>query len=448
MRKFKILIVDDEEAYQDVFKMILEEKGYDTDVADSGFEALKKLEKDSFDVVLTDLMMEGMNGTVLLEKIKEKYPELAVILVTGYASVESAVSAMKKGAFSYFIKSHDPETLLIEIEKLRKLYRLENDNKIFRNNQMSGNCLLRTNNNRFQKLLDIAKKAANSHVNILIMGESGVGKEVLARYIHQCSNRKDGHFVAVNCQALSEGLLESELFGHEKGAFTGAIERRIGRFEEAHGGTLFLDEIGEMPISTQVKLLRTLETKCIERIGSNKAIQVDLRVISATNRDIPMAVAKGVFREDLFYRINTILLEIPPLRQRREDLSILIDFFFEKSKNDLKKRIVKIEKGVTDFLLSYDYPGNVREMKNIVERLVVLSENGIIRTRDLPENRRVYLCDELEDIRPLKEIKKEVEARYIEKALEKCDKNITETARQLQISRRQLFNKIVEYELK
>lgn len=448
MRNFKILIVDDEVDYQEVFKMILDDKGYHTDVANSSLEALKKLEKNSFDLVLTDLIMEGMDGIELLGKIKQKYPELEVILVTGYGTVKSAVSAMKKGAFSYFIKSHDPDELLIEIEKLEKIHQLENDNKFFRNQQMDKTFLLKTENHKFKRVLEIAKKAADSSVNILIMGESGVGKEVLARYIHQCSSRREGHFVAVNCQALSDGVLESELFGHEKGAFTGAIERRIGRFEESQGGTLFLDEIGEMPISTQIKLLRTLETKSIERIGSNKVINVDLRIISATNSDLPIDVVNGNFREDLFYRINTIVLEIPPLRDRKEDLPRLIDFFFEKSKEDLKKKFLKVEKGVMDFLLEYDYPGNVRELKNIIERLMVLSENGIIRTSDLPEKRTSMLYDDIDEIRPLKEVKKEIEAQYIEKVLNKCNENITEAARQLHISRRQLFNKIVEYGLR
>ncbi|WP_099188995.1 sigma-54-dependent transcriptional regulator [Tepidibacter mesophilus] len=446
---FKILVVDDEEEYREVIRMILESKGYYVDDAQSGEEALKILEKKSYNLVLTDLIMKGMDGIKLIEEIKKEISDIEVIIITGYGSVKNAVEAMKKGAFSYFVKSHDPEELLIEIEKLKKIETLEKDNEVLKNEQKYSKFMLKTNNKKFTKILDIGKKAANSNVNILILGESGVGKEVFSRYIHNCSDRKDKHFIPVNCHALSPSLLESELFGHEKGAFTGALERRKGKFEAAHNGTLFMDELGDTSLSTQVKLLRAIEERTIERLGSNKSIDANFRLICATNKDLEKAIEDGEFREDLFYRISTITIEIPPLRDRQEDLPILIDFFLEKSKVELKKYVNKIEKEVMDFLLSYDYPGNIRELKNIVERLVVLSENGVIREMDIPKYKvKKKEVETKENIKSLKDIRKEAEKKYIEQVLEKCEYNISQAAKVMDISRRQLFNKLTEYNLK
>lgn len=446
---FKILIVDDEKEYRDVLRMILEGKGYIAETAGSGKEALEKLKSNSFSLVLSDLIMPEMGGIELLEQIKEKFPETDVIIVTGYGTVQNAVEAMKKGAFTYFIKSHDPEELLLEIGKVKKLVGLENENEVLRSQQIDPNFMLSTKNLRFKKVLDIAEKAAQSNVNILILGESGVGKEVFAHYIHQCSDRRGRCFIAVNCHALANNVLESELFGHEKGAFTGAVDRRKGRFEAAHGGTLFLDEIGEISLSTQVKLLRTIELKAIERIGSNKSIDVDFRLICATNKNLHKSILEGEFREDLFYRMSTITIEIPPLRDRKEDLTDLITFFFNRTETELKKKVNQIETGVMNFLTSYDYPGNVRELKNIVERLVVLSSDGIIREADLPEHKKGEPCNNvIAEIRSLKDMRKEFEARYIAEVLERSDYNISAAARKLDITRRQLFNKITEYNLK
>lgn len=455
---FKILIVDDEEQYQEVFKMIFDDKGYYSKTASSGEEALIRLKEENFNLVLTDLIMGGMDGIELLERIKKEFNDTEVIIVTGYGTIENAVSAIKKGAFSYFIKSHGPEELLMEIEKLEKFHKLQVDNRILRHEQNRNTYLIKTKNKKYKNILDIIDRAANSNVSIFITGESGVGKEVLARYIHKCSNRKNEHFVAVNCQALSENLLESELFGHEKGSFTGAIDKRIGKFQEADGGTLFLDEIGEIPISVQTKLLRALETRTIERIGSNKLININLRLISATNRDIKKEIEQGNFREDLFYRINTIIIDLPPLRERKEDLPMLIDFFFKKCEIEQKKKINSIDNDVMKFLLFYDYPGNIRELRNIIERLVVLSVDGNVNSKDLPEydlnvnyvgNNNIATENKEEtEIKSLKSFKKEFESKYIKKVLCKCNGNLTEAAKLLDISRRQLFNKVVEYGLK
>ncbi len=448
-QSFKILIVDDQEEYRDTLEMILQSNGYTTDIASSGQGALEKLKKENFHLVLTDFIMKGMNGIELLETIKRDYAETEVIIFTGYGSVKNAVDAIKKGAFTYFIKSHDPEELLLTIDKLIRLRDLQNKNSALLTDQESLQFMLDTSNERFKRTLDIAKKAAESNVNILILGESGAGKEVFARYIHKCSERNTDPFVAVNCHAFSEALLESELFGHEKGSFTGAHERRIGRFEAAHEGTLFLDEIGDTSLEIQVKLLRTIENKKIERIGSNKSIDVNFRLICATNRNIYRMVAENSFREDLFYRISTIVVEVPALRERREDLPELINFFFKKAQNDLKKDIIKIEPDVMRFLLNYHYPGNVRELKNIVERLVVLSDKGIVRTEDIADMRgRINFLQGNEDIKTLKEFRSEAESSYIQEILKICNYNMTETAKKLGISRRQLFNKLTEYGLR
>lgn len=441
--QFKILVVDDEVEYQEVYKMILEDEGYIVETTFSGEEALKRLYEDYFNLVLVDLVMEGMNGIELLKRIKKRYKETEVIIVTGYGSIESAVDAIKQGAFSYFIKGHDPEELILEIKKIKSLFQLKFENKTLKEESKRNNHLIETKNREFKEVLDIAKKAAKSDASIFITGESGVGKEIMARHIHDLSNRK-GKIVPVNCLALSENILESELFGHEKGSFTGAIEKRIGRFEEANGGTLFLDEIGEIPISIQTKLLRALDTKTIERIGSNRPIKVNLRFITATNKDISEAIREGNFREDLYFRINTIPIRVPSLRERPEDIPMFIDFFLNKYEKETKKKIIKIEDEVIDFLLNYDYPGNIRELKNIIERSIVLSEDGIIRDMYFSKHHEMARDSSLS----LKEYRELLEKDYIEKVLLKYNFNKDLTAKILGISKRQLYNKISEYNIK
>ncbi|MBW4861536.1 MAG: sigma-54 dependent transcriptional regulator, partial [Paeniclostridium sp.] len=321
----KILIVDDEIEYANVMKKIIKKKGYEVNVALSGLEAISIIEKDkSYDLVLSDLIMDKMNGVELLENVKIINKDIEVILVTGYGTIENAVDAMKKGAFSYFIKSNPTKDLLNEIQKVKESIDLKSPKKT------RDEFKLTTKSKKFKDIIKIAEKVAISDINILILGESGVGKDVLARYIHNLSNRKNNAFVAVNCCAFSDGLLESELFGHEKGAFTGANERRKGRFELANRGTLFLDEIGDVSLDVQVKLLRTLENGIIERLGSNKQIKSDFRLISATNKNFKEEIEKGSIREDFFYRISTISITIPPLRERKEDIVVLLDYFIKE----------------------------------------------------------------------------------------------------------------------
>lgn len=440
----KILLVDDEIDYNNVMKKIIKKKGHNVTTAISGEEAIKILKLDkNYDLVLSDVMMENINGVELLEAIKNINKEIEVILVTGYGSIENAVEAMKKGAFSYFIKSNPTEELLCEIKKVQE--KISSKKDMIKSREIN----LNTKNKKFNDVIKIANKIAQSDINVLILGESGVGKDVLARYIHNLSSRKQEHFIAINCCAFSDGLLESELFGHEKGAYTGASEQRKGRFELANKGTLFLDEIGDVSLDVQVKLLRVLENNTIERIGSNKSIKTDFRLISATNKDLNVEIKNDRFREDFFYRISTITITIPPLRDRREDLNDLIIHFFDIYKEKYKTKIDIIESEVMEFLLNYDYPGNIRELKNIINRLVVLSEEGVISKKDLPSlntnNTNIINCF---DIKPLKEIRKEFECEYIEKALLQCGNNISHTAKQLDISRRQLTNKIAEYKIK
>lgn len=309
--------------------------------------------------------------------------------------------------------------------------------------------LLTTQNKDYARSLEIAEKAAKSHVNLLLVGESGVGKEVFARFIHQKSPRAEGPFIPVNCYSFSDGLLESELFGHEKGSFTGAVESRRGRFEAADGGTLFLDEVGEISRDTQVKLLRVLDSKSIERIGSNQSIHLDFRLVSATNTNLEECVALGGLREDFFYRISTIVIRIPPLRERKEDLEALIQFFISQTEKNHGIKIQGMDDQVTHFLMNYDYPGNVRELKSIIERLVVLSEQGMMTKECLPICTNYRLKQGKEQpfvVKPLREKRKEFEETYIRQVINHYGGNMTETAKGLQISRRQLFNKLSGFE--
>ena len=334
---YKILIVDDEVEYQKVLTLILSDLGYRIASCSNGMEALEYLDKNIVDLVLTDLKMPVMDGVELIKRIKEKNERIDVIVLTAYGSIESAVDSIKYGAKDYFVKSSDMNELVIKVDRLAKIRRLEKKSSILLDAQNQIELFIESKNEVYLNLLEMCKRAADSSISILLLGESGVGKEVIANYIHRLSKRRQEPFVPINCQAFPEGVIESELFGHEKGSFTGATDSRVGKFEQANLGTLFLDEIGDLPIMTQGKLLRAIESRKIERIGSNKSIDLDVRFISATNKDLSKAIIEGGFREDLLYRINTLTLEIPPLRDRREDLPALIDFFIRKTETDQKK---------------------------------------------------------------------------------------------------------------
>lgn len=451
---FNILVVDDEKDYCDVLKMILTGKGYKVDTCGNGQEAVEKLEKKSFDLVITDLCMPVMDGRQLLEEIKKRDWDTEVIMLTAHGTIEKAVDAMKAGAYSYVTKGRVPEELFMEVRKLRDARKMKRDNAILKE-KLNGNFMLESRNKKYRQMMELAERAAQSDSNILILGESGTGKEVLASFIHQKSKRKEANFMELNCQALSESILESELFGHEKGAFTGADRRRIGLFEASNGGTLFLDEIGGVSVNLQAKLLKAIENKQIYRLGSSTPINVDFRLITATNHNLRKDMGDGSFRDDLFYRISTIVLELPPLRERPEDIPLFIQYFFDKYQREMNKRITDVENSVKELLAGYSYPGNVRELKNIIERLVVLSEKGEIREAYLPsdvvKNQRTarQVQSEAMDLTiSLKEYRGKVEKAYIASLLERYPKDMNKVAEILDISRRQLFNKLVEYELK
>lgn len=453
-KAFQILVVDDEVLFAEGIQQILELEGYSVQIVSSGEEALQKLQWKRYHLVLTDLMMPGINGMTLLSEVLEMRQttsdfQTAVILMTAYATVQNAVAAMKTGASGYYVKGSDLTELIKEVDSLYAQAALQPVMAV--NSQLTMEDgpvaeLVTSLNDAFAKMVTLARKAAGSPVNILLLGESGVGKDVMAQYIHEVSARKNEPFVAVNCQSLSDQVLESELFGHSKGAFTGALTDRMGRFEAANGGTLFLDEVADISLATQVKLLRVIENKQIERLGSNEGIQTDFRLITATNKDMDALIEKGLFREDFYYRISTIVLRIPPLRERKEDLPKLVKHFIHQAGLAMGKAIHTIEPEVWDYLNQYNYPGNVRELKNIVERLVVFSDDGVITSQDLFGYSRntieTSVIDSKDDFMTLRDFRAAVEKDYISSVLEKNQYNMTATAEMLGITRRQLFNKV------
>lgn len=445
--KFKVLIVDDEIEYIETYKILLESRGYRIESASSAEAALEKLSQEYHHLVLCDVVMPGIGGIEALKAIKRNYLDTQVIMVTGYGGVETAVEAMKLGAFGYFIKSHNPEELILEIQKALKLVSLQQRQKYL---DSGSNHLFMSNSPKMQEIYQNLNKIARSNANVLLLGESGVGKEVIAKRLHELSERSEMPFIPINCQYFTTELLQSELFGHEKGAFTGANEKRIGRFEEGSGGTIFLDEIGEVSMDTQVKFLRVLENRTIERIGSNRPIHVNFKLICATNKDLDQQISLGSFREDLYYRINTITIDIPPLRDRRSDIPSLIDFFLEHYRWEFKKNVFRIEDETMEFLLNYSYPGNIRELKNLIERMFVLEHEGILRLDKMPSSNG---SDKFNDSKSLKitnfnRARREFEKEFIIKALMENGNNVTKTASVIGLSRRQLFNKISEYNIR
>ena len=378
MRK-RILIVDDEARQSKLWMAKLEEEGYKIDLAENGKEACDKILQESYQLVLTDIIMPKMDGLQLLDWIRERDKGLPVIMITAYADVDSAVRAMKKGAYDYVKKPMDLEELAQIISKVFRMKSLEEEN-IYLRKELSRKVgkLIVGESTAFKKVMDLIKKVAQTKSTILINGETGTGKELVANTIHYSSLRKNAPLVVVNCAALPENLLESELFGHVKGAFTGAYEDKKGKFEIADSGTLFLDEVGAIPINLQPKLLRVIEAQEFESVGSNKTVLCDVRIIAATNVDLEKAITRGGFREDLYYRLNVFPIYLPPLRQRLGDIPFLVDHFIKRFSIELGKEIKSIEKRALDILISYSWPGNVRELENVMERAIVLCETNTL----------------------------------------------------------------------
>ena len=451
-----ILIVDDEKNYLVVLSAVLEEEGYEVLTAQSGREALEIQETSDLDLTLTDMKMPGMDGIMLLEHIKAKDPDLPVIMMTAHGTIDKAVEAMQKGAYSYILKPFDNERLIIYVKKAVAMFQVVKENRRLRDEVKSqyrfGNFIGKSK--AMREVFEMIRKVAPANASVLVEGESGTGKELVAKSIHFNSPRGDKPFIAVNCSALSENLLESELFGHERGAFTGAVTKKKGRFELADKGTLFLDEIGELSTSLQVKLLRVLQEKAFERVGGTQPISVNIRIIAATNKKLEEEMVKGRFREDLFYRLNVVRILLPPLKQRQEDIHILVKHFIEKYASERKTAVpVKgIDQEVGRLFYDYSWPGNVRELENLIERVMILCPNDTVRASDLPAGFKdnVHNALHLEGVpnhAKLYETLAMIEKAMIERALKMADNVQAHAASILGIGKSGLNQKIKKYNL-
>lgn len=432
MPVFRILVVDDEESLREMLQEFLEEEGMLVELAQNGREALEKLHSLSLDLVLLDLRMPGMNGIEILQEIKKEEPELPVVVITAYGSIDNAVETLKMGAFDFITKPFKLEELQNAISRALEVERLKRERQYLLEEMQDQFCFegVVGQSPRMKEVMRVASLVAKTDATVLIYGESGTGKELLARSIHHQSSRRDKPFVVVNCGAITETLLESELFGHEKGAFTGAQVRKLGRFELADGGTIFLDEIGEMSPAMQVKILRVLQERNFERVGGTNLIQVDVRIIAATNRDLGKEVREGKFREDLYYRLNVVPIELPPLRARKEDLPLLCDFIIEKHSQKLHKKIQGISPQAMRLLKKYHWPGNIRELDNVIERAIILTEDEIIDVEDL----HIFEAPHGHCWKTLKELEND----YIEEVLEYTGGDVEKAAHILGLSPEEL----------
>jgi len=449
-----ILIVDDEKNYPLILSAVLAEEGFETLTAHSGPEALDLLANSDVDLVLTDMKMPSMDGIALLERIKQKDPELPVIMMTAHGTVEKAVEAMQKGAYNYILKPFDNDQLIVYVKKAASLYGVVKDNRRLRNaveSQYSfGNIIGKSK--PMQNVYDIIRKVAPANATVLIEGESGTGKELVAKSIHFNSPRRDKPFIAVNCSALAETLLESELFGHEKGAFTGAAGMKKGRFEVSEGGTLFLDEIGELSQNLQVKLLRVIQERVFERVGGTKPVSVNIRFIAATNKNIKTEVDQGRFREDLYYRLNVVNIGLPRLKERQGDIRLLVDHFLDKYSGQRSglPPVLGIAPDVERLFFDYLWPGNVRELENLIERAMILCGSDTIKLADLPSGFRenVYNILHIEGIpadAKLADTLAMVEKRMIERALKLSDNVQSHAADMLGIGKSGLNQKLKKF---
>ncbi len=450
-----ILIVDDEKNYLIVLETLLGEAGYEVLSSDTVVQAMRLLRNNDVDLIITDMKMPKISGMELLEMVKNKDSDLPVIMMTAYGTVEKAVEAMKKGAFDYITKPFQNQELKLTVAKALEMRRLVKQNRLLReelsNRYHFDNIVGKSK--AMHRVYEVIKKVADTKATVLITGESGTGKELIARSIHFNSVRKEAPFVSVNCTALTETLLESELFGHEKGSFTGAVSMRKGRFEMADKGTLFLDEVGEMSPNLQVKLLRVLQEREFERVGGNKSIAVDTRIIAATNKDLWAEVQEGRFREDLFFRLNVVHILVPPLRERADDIPLLVSHFLRKYAEENDRKAMEFAPEAWRALLTYKWPGNVRELENAVERAVILNNGGMITPDDLPGELHVQEPEEFDVDRFLPPGKKlpealaEIEEKMLRRALLQCGNVQTRAAELLGIEKNLLRYKMKKYNI-
>jgi DNA-binding NtrC family response regulator len=456
MKNPRVLIVDDEEKIRKVLTRLLEDEDYNVKSVENGQKAISILVSYKPDIILMDQNMPGLNGIDALVTIKEKYPSITIIIITAHGEVSLAVDAIKKGAYDYLEKPFDNDKLLLLIKRATDHQRLTieiSDLKRKLTEHKSFESII-SSNDKMKKVIAQARCVADTDTTVLIQGESGVGKEVIANAIHQSSQRNKGPFIAVNCGAIPQGLIESELFGHEKGSFTDAKETKTGKFEQAKGGTLFLDELGELPLDAQVKLLRVLEDKKITRIGGIKPIQVDVRILSATNKNLEERVQKGSFRLDLYYRLNIFPIQIPPLRERKEDIPLFIEHFINKYNSELSLHVKNMSEHAVDQLMNYSWPGNIRDLQNAIQSAMILCREGTITSEFLPMRIKGYPMIDGTKLEfdsgldeNLKSLNSKLEKEMINEALSKCNYNRTETANLLKISRKTLFNKMKHYNL-
>lgn len=454
-----VLIVDDDEAHAETVAEILERSGCKCSVAGSGKEGVTLIEREDFDVIVTDLRMDDVDGLAILRKAKEDLPQAEVILLTGHSSLQSALAAGQHGALTYLTKPIDVHELRKAVEKAGEKFRL-----IRRNAELSrrldekfGFEGVVGNSPQMHKIIETLKLVAPTDSSVLITGENGTGKELVARAIHQNSTRKNKRFVAVNISAIPESILESELFGHEPGAFTSATSRRIGRFEYANGGTMFLDEIGEMPIDTQIRLLRVLEERKVTRLGSNEEIPVNVRLVAATNADLKKKVEDKLFRIDLYHRLKVVEIRLPPLRERRGDIPLLLDHFCRESCESSGRQVEGFSRSARQALMTFDWPGNIRELRNAVQHMVVMDTDGVLDVDDLPQDIMLTAAEGNGDAavhglsgadalvgKPMSDVEK----HYIQRTLELTEGKREEAAQLLGIGERTLYRKIKEYGLK
>lgn len=441
----KILIVDDEKPIRDSLKMVLAEEGFTTDAAGDGEEALLKIQENSYDIVITDIKMPKLDGMQLLEAVSKISPETFFIIMTAYASVKTAIDALRHGAFDYLIKPVEFEDVIIRVKRLIDYKKLAAENKSLRQriSSDSGFTNLIGKSEPMKKVFDVISQVAPTNSNVLIYGKSGTGKELVAKAIHYNSARKEKIFLPINCGAISENLIESELFGHKKGSFTGASDDKTGLFKVADGGTLFLDEIGELPLNLQVKLLRAIEDREFIPVGGIKPVSTDVRIIAATNQDLFEKTKTNEFREDLYYRLNVIEIKLPTLNERTEDIPLLVNHFIDKFSKEMGKKILGVDNETMKVLLTHDWRGGVRELENVIERAMIFASKENIKAEDLAEHVRGRSIQEgYPDV--LKEAMKDFEKEHILKTIRKFDFNKEEAAKALEIGLSSLYRKMDE----